>query len=83
MHTIRSCNKTLLTVAFRYKTKDPWNSLSLCVLSDLDMLQPVGGVGVAGQCEVVSGSHPGLKALQLRGGSISGHMIHQVALELV
>lgn len=56
--------------------------MSVCV-SDLDVLQPVGGVWGGGQGEVVSGCHPGLQALQLSGGSVSGHMTHQVALELV
>lgn len=52
-------------------------------VSDLDVLQPVGGVWGGGQGEVVSGCHPRLQALQLSGGSVSGHMTHQVALELV
>lgn len=56
--------------------------VSVCV-SDLDVLQPVGGWWGGGQGEVVSGCHPGLQALQLSGGSVSGHMTHQVALELV
>lgn len=52
-------------------------------VSDLDVLQPVGWVWGGGQGEVVSGCHPRLQALQLSGGSVSGHMTHQVALELV
>ncbi len=47
------------------------------------MLQPVGGVWGVGQGEVVFWCHPGLQTLQLGGGSVSGHMTHQVALELV
>ena len=54
----------------------------ICV-SHLDVLQPVGGVWGAGQREMVFRRHPGLQALQLCGGSVSGHMTHQVALELV
>lgn len=52
-------------------------------VSDLDVLQPVGGLGRADQGEVVFGRHPRLQALQLGGGSVSGCMTHQVALELV
>lgn len=52
-------------------------------VSDLDVLQPVGGLRRGGQGEVVSGCHPGLQALQLSGGPVSGRMAHQVALELV
>ena len=52
-------------------------------VSDLDVLQPVGGLGRADQGEVVFGRHPRLQALQLGGGSVRGCMTHQVALELV
>lgn len=51
--------------------------------SDLDVLQPVGGLGGAGRAEVVFGSHPGLQRLQLCGRSVCGHVTHEVALELV
>ena len=52
-------------------------------MSDLGVLQPVGGTWGAGQGEVVSGCHPGLQALCLGGSSVSGHVTHEVALELV
>lgn len=56
----------------------------MCVcVSDLDVLQPVGGLWGRGQFKVVSGRHPCLQALQLGGGPVSGHVTHQVALELV
>lgn len=51
------------------------SELRVC-LSDLDVLQPVGRVGGAGQGEVVFGSHPGFQAFQLSGGSVSGHVTH-------
>ncbi len=50
---------------------------------DLDVLQSVGGLGGTGQGEVISWCNPGLQALQLGGGSVRGHMTHQVALKLV
>lgn len=54
-----------------------------CVCADLDVLQPVVGLGGAGGGVVVFGGHPGLQALQLGGGSVDGHVAQQVALELV
>lgn len=59
-------------------------ALCVCVcVTDLDVLQPVGGLRGRGQFKVVSGRHPGLQALQLGGGPVGGHVTHQVALELV
>lgn len=47
------------------------------------MQQSVGGLGCSGQAEVVFGCDPGLQSLRLPGGSVSGHVTQQVALELV